>query len=58
MHNLPQSVLDADPCSQLEKEIFTRQIEAENALRKKEDLFHEDVAIREQRLKERTLAVI
>uniref|UniRef100_A0A914LUZ0 Septin-type G domain-containing protein n=1 Tax=Meloidogyne incognita TaxID=6306 RepID=A0A914LUZ0_MELIC len=57
MRNLPQSVLDADPCSQLEKEIFTRQIEAENALRKKEDLFHEDVAIREQRLKERTLAI-
>nr|CAD2170417.1 unnamed protein product [Meloidogyne enterolobii] len=57
MHNLPQSVLDSDPCSQLEKEIFTRQIEAENALRKKEDLFNEDVAIREQRLKERTLAI-
>jgi len=57
MHNLPQSVLDSDPCSQLEKEIFTRQIEAENALRKKEDLFHEDVAIREQKLKERTLVV-
>ncbi|CAK5091884.1 unnamed protein product [Meloidogyne enterolobii] len=57
MRNLPQSVLDSDPCSQLEKEIFTRQIEAENALRKKEDLFNEDVAIREQRLKERTLAI-
>ncbi|CAK5113489.1 unnamed protein product [Meloidogyne enterolobii] len=57
MRNLPQSVLDSDPYSQLEKEIFTRQIEAENALRKKEDLFNEDVAIREQRLHERTLAI-
>nr|CAD2139808.1 unnamed protein product [Meloidogyne enterolobii] len=57
MRNLPQSVLDSDPCSQLEKEIYTQQIEAENALRKKEDLFHEDVAIREQKLKERTLVI-
>ncbi|KAF7629935.1 Septin-type G domain-containing protein [Meloidogyne graminicola] len=57
MRNLPKSSFDEDSFTQTEEEILARQLEAEDTRRKQEALFNEGVAIREQRLMERALAM-
>uniref|UniRef100_A0A1I8AY81 Septin-type G domain-containing protein n=1 Tax=Meloidogyne hapla TaxID=6305 RepID=A0A1I8AY81_MELHA len=55
MRNSPQSSFN--DFKQLEREFVARQIEEEDARRKREALFNEDVVIREQRLEEKELAL-
>ncbi|KAF7639986.1 Septin-type G domain-containing protein [Meloidogyne graminicola] len=57
MCNLSNNSFDEDSFTQIEEEILARQLEAEDTRRKQEALFNEGVAIREQRLMERALAM-
>jgi len=55
---LPQNKFEEeDPFTQLEKETTTRLAEAEDTRQKREALFNEGVAEREQRLVKKALAV-
>ncbi|KAF7635729.1 Septin-type G domain-containing protein [Meloidogyne graminicola] len=55
--NLPQNTFDDDPFTQLEKETIARQIEADDTRQKREALFNEGVADREQRLAKKALSM-
>lgn len=55
--NLPQNTFEEDPFTQLEQETNTRQTEAEDTRQKREALFNEGVAEREQRLVKKAMAM-
>uniref|UniRef100_A0A915MUY0 Septin-type G domain-containing protein n=1 Tax=Meloidogyne javanica TaxID=6303 RepID=A0A915MUY0_MELJA len=56
MRNLPQSSFDDDPFTELERTIAKRA-EMEDMRQKRDAQFNKSVAVREQRLMERTLSI-